>query len=97
LMQRKVEVSILNQPFTFIGEDEGRIQRAARFVDEKIGYVINNYGIVNTINAVIMAMMELSDEYLEMREKSEQFEGRALKLLKKIEEFEIPCDARDKW
>jgi hypothetical protein len=52
---------------------------------------------VNTINAVIMAMMELSDEYLEMREKSEQFEGRALKLLKKIEEFEIPCDARDKW
>jgi cell division protein ZapA (FtsZ GTPase activity inhibitor) len=97
LMQRKVEVSILNQPFTFIGEDEGRIKRAARFVDEKIGYVINNYGIVNTINAVIMAMMEISDEYLEMREKSEQFEGRALKLLKKIEEFEIPCDARDKW
>lgn len=96
-MQRKVEVSILNQPFTFIGEDEGRIRRAARFVDEKIGYVINNYGIVNTINAVIMAMMELSDEYLEMRAKSEQFEGRALKLLKKIEEFEVPCGARDKW
>jgi len=96
-MQRKVEVSILNQPFTFIGEDEARIKRAARFVDEKIGYVINNYGIVNTINAVIMAMMELSDEYLEIREKSERFEGRALRLLKKIEEFEVPCGARDKW
>ncbi len=97
MIQRKVEVSILNQPFTFIGDDEGRIKRAARFVDEKIGFVINNYGIVNTINAVIMAMMELSDEYLEMREKSEQFEGRALKLLQKFEEFEVPCGARDKW
>ncbi|OPY68662.1 MAG: Cell division protein ZapA [Syntrophorhabdus sp. PtaU1.Bin050] len=96
-MQRKVEVSILNQPFTFIGEDERRIERAARFVDEKIGYVIKNYGIVNTMNAVIMAMMELSDEYLEMREKAEQFEGRALKLLRKVEAFEVPCGARDKW
>ena len=96
-MQRKVEVSILNQPFTFIGDDEARIKRAARFVDEKIDFVISNYGIVNTINAVIMAMMELTDEYLEMKEKSEQFEGRALKLLQKFEEFEVPCGARDKW
>jgi cell division protein ZapA (FtsZ GTPase activity inhibitor) len=96
-MQHKVEVNILNQAFTFIGEDEGRIKRAAQFVDDKIGFVINNYGIVNTINAVIMAMMEISDEYLEMREQAEKFEGRALRLLQKVEEFEVPCGARDKW
>lgn len=96
-MQRKVEVSILNQPFTFIGEDEARIKRAAKFVDEKIGNVINNYGMVNTINAVIMAMMEVSDEYLEMQERTERLEGRTLKLLQKVEEFEVPCGARDKW
>ena len=96
-MQRKVEVSILNQPFTFIRDDEGSIKRAAQFVDEKIRFGINNYGIVNTMNAIIMAMMEISDEYLEMRKKSEQFEGRALKLLQKFEEFEVPCGARDKW
>jgi cell division protein ZapA (FtsZ GTPase activity inhibitor) len=96
-MEKKVEVCILNQPFTFIGEDEERIRRAAQFVDEKIGSAISNYGIVNTINAVIMAMMEITDEYLEMRDQAVQFEGRTLKLLRKVEEFEVPCDVRDKW
>lgn len=96
-MEKKVEVRILNQPFTFIGEDEERIKKAAGFVDEKVRYVLDNYGIVNTINAVIMAMMELSDEYLAMREQAERFEGSALRLLKKVEEFKVPCDARDEW
>jgi cell division protein ZapA (FtsZ GTPase activity inhibitor) len=96
-MDKKVEVRILNQPFTFIGEDEERIKKAAEFVDEKVRFVLDSYGIVNTINAVIMAMMELSDEYLLMREQAEKFEGRTLRLLKKVEEFEVPCDARDKW
>jgi cell division protein ZapA (FtsZ GTPase activity inhibitor) len=96
-MEKKVEVSILNQPFTFIGEDEERIRRVAQFVDQKIGFAISNYGIVNTINAVIMAMMEITDEYLEIRKQAETFEGRTLRLLRKVEEFEVPCDARDKW
>jgi cell division protein ZapA (FtsZ GTPase activity inhibitor) len=95
-MEKKVEVRILNQPFTFIGEDEERIKKVAGFVDERVGYVLNNHGIVNTMNAVIMAMMELSDEYLLMKEQAEKFEGRTMRLLKKVEEFEVPCDARDK-
>jgi cell division protein ZapA (FtsZ GTPase activity inhibitor) len=86
-MTKKVEVSIMNQPFTFIGEDDERIRRAATFVDEKIGCAVKDYGIVNTMNAVIMAFMEITDEYLEMKTKAEKFEGRALKLLRKVEEF----------
>ncbi len=96
-MEKKVEVRILNQPFTFIGDDEARIKRVAQCVDDKIVYAQSNYGIVNTLNAVIMAMMDLMDEYLDMKDQAERFEGRALKLLKKVEEFEVPCDARDKW
>ncbi len=96
-MDKKVEVRILNQPFTFIGEDEERIKKVAGFVDEKVNIVVKAYGIVNTMNAVIMAMMELSDEYLLMKDHVEKFEGRTLKLLKKVQEFEVPCDARDKW
>ena len=45
-MEKKVEVRILNQPFTFIGEDEERIKKVAGFVDERVGYVLNNHGIV---------------------------------------------------
>lgn len=95
-MKKKVEVRILNQPFTFIGEDDERIKEIAEFVSERIGYVLSNHGIVNTLNAVIMAMMELSDEYLLMKEQAEKIEGRTLRLLKKVEGFEVPCDARDK-
>ncbi|MCX8023490.1 MAG: cell division protein ZapA [Syntrophorhabdaceae bacterium] len=86
-MEKKVEVQILRQPFTFIGEDEERIRKVAMFVDERISRVIRDYGIVNTFNAVIMAMMELTDEYLQIREHAERFEGRTLKLLKKVEEL----------
>lgn len=86
-MDNKVEVSILNQPFTFIGEDEDRIRRAAEYVDKRIDYVVNYYGIVNTMNAVIMAMMELTDEYFQIKEHAEKFEGRTLKLLEKMEEL----------
>ncbi len=86
-MERKVEVNILNQPFTFIGNDEDRIKRVAKQVDERIGRAVHDYGIVNTLNAVIMAMMELTDEYLEIREHAERFEGKTLKLLKKVEEL----------
>jgi cell division protein ZapA (FtsZ GTPase activity inhibitor) len=99
-MEKKVEVTILKQPFTFVGEDENRIKRDAMYVDDKIEHVIDRYGIVNTLNAVIMAMMEITDEYLEMKKQAEKFEGRTLRLIKKFEDIEaidVPCSARDKW
>jgi len=96
-MEKKVEVRILNQPFTFIGDDEDRIKRVAQCVNDRIVFTQSNYGIVNTLNAVIMALMDLMDEYLDMQEQAERFEGQTLKLLKKVEEFEVTCGARDKW
>lgn len=99
-MEKKVEVTILKQPFTFVGEDEDRIKRDARYVDDKIAHVTQRYGIVNTLNAVIMAMMEITDEYLEMKKQAEKIEGKTLRLIKKFEDIEamdVPCSARDKW
>jgi cell division protein ZapA (FtsZ GTPase activity inhibitor) len=86
-MGKRVEVNILNQPFTFIGEDEDRIIRVAQDVDERLNRIIHDYGMVNTMNAIIMAMMELTDEILEIRAHTERFEGRTLSLLKRVEEL----------
>ena len=86
-MERKIEVRIINQPFVFIGEDEERIRKIAGFVDERIDKVKGTYGIVNTMNAVIMAMMELMNEYVEIRDQEERFKGRTLKLLEEVEEY----------
>jgi cell division protein ZapA (FtsZ GTPase activity inhibitor) len=94
---KKVEVTILSQPFTFVGEDEEKIRNAARFVDERIQQVVSSYGIVNTMNAVIMAMMVVADEYLEMRRQAKNLESKTLRLLEKVENFENPCGVRDKW
>ncbi len=96
-MGKKVEVNILNQMYTFVGEDEEQIVRAAEFVDTRIRDVIKDYGIVNTLNAVMMAMMSIAAEYLETKERVENVEDRTLRLLKKVEEFDVPCGVRDRW
>ena len=92
-----MEVTILNQSFTFVGEDEERIRKAAQLVDEEIRDVIKGFGIVNTLNAVIMAMMKIADSYMDVKERLGEVEDKALKLLRKVEDVEIPCGVRDRW
>ncbi len=94
---RKVEVSILNQVYTFVGEDEKQIVRTAEFVDATIRDVIKDYSIVNTLNAMMMAMMRIAAEYLEVKEKVEKVEDHTLRLLQKVEELDVPCGVRDRW
>ncbi len=93
----KVEVTIHNQLFTFVGEDEERIRQVAGLVDEEIKGVVKELGIVNTLNAVIMASMKIADDYVKMRERFEKVEDRTLKLLRKVQDVEIPYGVRDKW
>jgi len=93
----KVEVTILNQSFTFVGDDEDRIRRVAKLVNDQISEVTRDSMIVNTMNAVIMAMMKIADNYVEVTEKFERIEDKTLRLLRKVEDVEIPCGARDKW
>ena len=95
-MDKKVAVNILNQTYTFVGEDEEQIVRAAEFVDARIRDVIKSYSIVNTLNAVMMAMMRMAAEYLEVKDRVERVEDRTLRLLQKVEEFDVPCGVRDR-
>ena len=92
-----MEVTILNQSFTFVGDDEERIRKVAQLVDEEIKAVAQNFEIVNTLNMVIMAMMRVADNYMELKERFEKVEDNTLRLLRKVENVEIPCGVRDKW
>jgi len=93
----KVAVTILNQTFTFVGDDEERIKRVARLVDKEIQEAAGSFGIVNTMNAVIVAMMKIADDYVDVKERFERIEDKTLRLLRKVDEVEIPCGVRDKW
>ncbi len=81
----RVEVTILNQSFTFVGDDEERIRKIAQVVDQEISAVAQEFGIVNTLNTVIMAMMRIADNYMDMKERFEKVEDNTLRLLKKVE------------
>ncbi len=81
----RVEVTILNQSFTFVGDDEEKIRKVARFVDQEIAGVAQEFGIVNTLNTVIMAMMRVADNYMDMKERFEKVEDNTLRLLRKVE------------
>ncbi len=94
---QKVEVTILNQAFTFMCDDEKRIRRIAELVDREISQVTKDFGIVNTLNSVIMAMMKMADDYIEIKDRIARVEDKTLKLLKKVENVEIPCGVRDEW
>ncbi len=94
---KKVTVNILNQAYTFVGDDEQQIVRTAEFVDARIKDVIKDYSIVNTLNAVMMAMMRVAAEYLEVKDRVERVENHTLRLLQKVEEFDVPCGVRDRW
>ena len=78
-------MTILNQSFTFVGDDEEKIRKVARFVDQEIAGVAQEFGIVNTLNTVIMAMMRVADNYMDMKERFEKVEDNTLRLLKKVE------------
>ncbi len=93
----KVEVTIINQLFRFVGEVEERIRKVAQLVDEEIKGVVKEHGIVNTLNGVVMAMMKIANDYMSMRERFEKVDDKTLRLLRKVRDVEIPCGVRDKW
>ncbi len=76
--EQEVAVNILNQAYTFVGDDEEQIVRAAEFVDARIRDVIKDYSIVNTLNAVMMAMMGVAAEYLEVKDRVERVQDHTL-------------------
>ncbi len=78
-------------------DDEKRIRRIAELVDREISQVTKDFGIVNTLNSVIMAMMKMADDYIEIKDRIARVEDKTLKLLKKVENVEIPCGVRDEW
>lgn len=79
-------MTIGRRRFTFLGEDEERIKRVASFVDSKLEEVSREHGIVNTVNVLVMALMEVVDEYLILKEKFGSVISSTNRLLRKIEE-----------
>ena len=81
-MKNLVQVEILGREFT-VKSDEGeeRVRKIAEYVNEKIKNISENTKTISTLNVVILAAMEITNEYFGA------LEGRS-DLTRKVEKIE---------
>lgn len=84
-MKKNVEVTIMGQKFLIKSDsDESYVREVAGFVDRKINDVQSKTRSVASINVVILAAMNIADEFLRFRKDKE---GRLQKVEKKIQDL----------
>lgn len=88
-MKQSVQVSILGQQFNLRSEaSPEQVRRVARFVEEQIAQVTASGRAVDTLQAAILALLNVSAAHLDGESASGSFagDGRRLNLLvEKIE------------
>ena len=91
-MKIQVRVEILGREYT-IRSDEGeeRVKKIAEYVDEKLKKISENTRTTSTLNAAILAAMDIANEYFEalegrthLHERVEEIETRSGRLIEMI-------------
>ncbi len=90
-MKKSVEVSIMGQKLQIRSDsDEGYIEKVAQFVDGKIDDVLKRTKSVASAQVVILAAMNIADEFLKYKmNKSEREETIAKKIESMIEHIDL--------
>jgi cell division protein ZapA len=91
-MKSLVRVEILGREYN-IRSDEGeeRVQKIAQYVDEKLRKISEISKTTSTLNAAILAAMDIANEYFEalegrthLRQRMEQIETKSGRLIERI-------------
>lgn len=88
-MKQVAQVTILGQQYTFKSDtDPKAIEKVADFVNSRIDEVISSGYTADTLNAAVLALMNVAGEYLQLREGSEavKTQQRLEALLERLEE-----------
>jgi cell division protein ZapA len=84
-VKRTMEISIMGQKFMIKSEsDDEYVGKVAKFVDTKIGEVMQSTKSVASLNVAILAAMNIADEYFKFRRDRQD---RFTKVEKKIEDL----------
>jgi cell division protein ZapA len=69
-MKNVIRLEILGREFT-IRSDEGeeRVKKIGEYVNQKIQEITNNGKTVSTLNAAILAALNIANEYFELQER----------------------------
>jgi cell division protein ZapA len=91
-MKSLVRVEILGREYN-IRSDEGeeRVQKIAQYVDEKLRKTSEISKTTSTLNAAILAAMDIANEYFEalegranLRQRAEEIETKSGRLIERI-------------
>ena len=81
--KRTVEVSIMGQKFLVRSDsDEEYVERIAEFVNGKVAEITSKSKSIPSLNVVILAAMNIADEYLRSKDDKSQFASVVEKKLK---------------
>ena len=83
-MKNQVRVEILGREYT-IRSDEGeeRVRKIAEYVDEKLKKISESTRTTSTLNAAILAAMDIANEYFEAQEGRTNLHQRMEEIEKK--------------
>ena len=71
-MKKAIEVSILGQKFQIKSDNSDTyVTKVAEVVDQKMQDVLQSTKSVSSLNVAILAAMNITDEYLKMRDEKE--------------------------
>jgi cell division protein ZapA len=89
-MKNLVRVEILGREYVLKSdEDQGRTEKIAAYVNQKIREVSGGPQTVSTLNAAILAALNIADDYFrildEKGSRREEYEGKAERLISVID------------
>ena len=72
-MKKEIEIKVLGQKFMVRSDsDEEYINKVAQFVDEKVNEIMKSSKSVASLNMVILAAMNIADEFFKYRIQKEK-------------------------
>lgn len=88
--RRKIEVQILNKPYTVLSDGANKVEELAAFVDERIREAIEFGHAQSPERAAVLAALNIAEALFRARDNLDDFarqiESRSEALLKKIPE-----------
>jgi len=85
LQKKPIEVVIFNHKFTVkTDNDKAFVEQVATYVNEKIKEVKKMGKSVPTIDTVLLACMNIADEYLKFKEERGRMEGKVEKRIQDL-------------
>lgn len=87
-MKKQVEIKVMGQKFTVRSDStEEYVSEVAQYVDEKINEVMRSTKAVASLNVVILAAMNIADEFLKFKQTKEKQWDNAEKKIKNVIEL----------